>query len=287
MTLLAIPFPDISPFALQIPQFEVFGHLLGPIGIRWYALGYIVGVLIAWKILAELSKKNNIWAHNKSPFTSDNVDDLIFYATLGILIGGRLGYVLFYQPVMLLDPMSILRTWEGGMSFHGGIIGVILAVLYVSWRRQINLLGLADGVALAAPLGIGIVRIANFVNQELWGRPTDAPWAFIFHTDPLHLPRHPSQLYESALEGFLLFAFLLFMVTKLKSLKYRGLTVGAFLCWYAISRILLENVREPDAFMPNFPFGLTMGMMLSTPMLLLGIIFVLVGLNNRKKAKNI
>ena len=285
MILLAIPFPEISPFAFQIPPFDLFGFHIGPLGIRWYALGYITGIIIAWNILLKLAKTPDLWRDNKPPFTGANIDDFVFYATLGILIGGRLGYVLFYQPVMLLDPLSILRTWEGGMSFHGGISGVILAVLYVSWRNKINIISFADAVALASPLGIGIVRIANFVNQELWGRPTDVPWAFIFDTDPLRLPRHPSQLYEAMLEGFLLFAILCFAVCKLKSLKNKGLTAGIFLTGYGLSRIILENVRQPDGFMPDFPFGLTMGMMLSMPILALGIVFLTIGIKNRNQDK--
>lgn len=280
MLELAIPFPNISPFLFELPVFEVFGHAIGPLGVRYYALGYIVGIIIAWWILAKLANEPKVWGMEKVPFTAENIDDFIFYATLGILLGGRLGYALFYAPQMFSDPPSLLRTWEGGMSFHGGIIGVCLAVLYVASRNKIPLLKLADAVAFASPLGIGLVRIANFINQELWGRPTNVPWAFIFDTDPQHLPRHPSQLYEATFEGFLLFAILYIAVCKFKTLHKSGLTAGIFITLYAIARIGLENLREPDA---SLFFGvLTRGMTYSIPMLILGVTFIFIGLKSKK-----
>jgi phosphatidylglycerol---prolipoprotein diacylglyceryl transferase len=271
MLSLVIPAPAINPIAFEIPSFGVFDHIIGPFPIRWYALGYIFGIIIAWNILIYLSKKPKLWGRETAPFKSENIDDLIFWAIFGILFGGRIGYVFFYAPEMLVTPLSILKTWEGGMSFHGGIIGVILATIYISWSKKLDLRHLADAVAISAPLGIGLVRITNFINQELWGRPTEVAWAFLFKTDPLGLPRHPSQLYEAAFEGFLTFAILYFAVFHFRSLYKKGLTAGLFLCLYAISRIILENFREPDA---ELIFGLTRGMFYSIPMLILGITFL-------------
>jgi phosphatidylglycerol:prolipoprotein diacylglycerol transferase len=268
---IAIPFPNISPIAIEIPSFEILGNALGPFGIRWYALAYITGIVIAWYILARLAKAQKLWGSQTAPFDSESIDDFIFYATLGILIGGRLGYAFLYAPQMFAEPLSILRTWEGGMSFHGGIMGVFLAVIGVATARKIPLLSLADAVALASPLGIGLVRVTNFVNQELWGRASDLPWAFIFATDPQAIPRHPSQLYEALCEGFLLFGILWFAVYKLQSLKRPGLTAGLFIALYAIARIGLENFRAPDA---SLIFGLTRGTIYSIPLLVLGLGFL-------------
>lgn len=276
---IAIPAPHINPIAIEIPKFHIFDWAIGPLDIRWYALGYIAGIIIAWNILAYLSKNAKIWGKEIAPFNTENVDDFIFYAILGILLGGRLGYVFFYAPQMLLNPISILKTWEGGMSFHGGILGVIISVIWISYSKKINLLNLADAVALSAPLGIGIVRIANFINQELWGRVTNVPWAFIFETDEQRLPRHPSQLYESLCEGFLPFIILYIAVFKFKSLQKNGLIAGLFLCLYAIARIGLENFREPDA---DLIFGFTRGMVYSIPLLLLGIGFIVNSLRKKE-----
>ncbi len=278
---LAIPFPDISPFALEFPAFIAFGNEIGPIGIRWYALGYIVGIIIAWNILLKLSKCPKAWGTENAPFNAENIDDFIFYATIGIIIGGRLGYVFLYAPEMLQTPGSILKTWEGGMSFHGGILGVTIATILVALNKKLSLLSLADGVALASPLGIGLVRVTNFINQELYGRPTDVPWAFIFKTDPYGLPRHPSQLYEAFFEGFLLFAILYILVRKFNSLTKKGLTAGVFLTIYAIARITIENFREPDNIAQVSEF-ITRGMAYSLPILLLGLYLIFNSLKNRK-----
>lgn len=276
---IAIPFPDISPIIFQIPQFELAGLNIGPLALRWYALGYIAGVLIAWKILAYLSKSEKLWG-KKPPFSTEDIDDFVFYAILGILLGGRLGYVLFYRPDMLSEPLSILRTWEGGMSFHGGLLGVIIATIVVSRIRKIDLIHLSDAIALASPIGIGLVRIANFINQELWGRATNVPWAFIFDTDPSQMPRHPSQLYEALCEGFLPFIILAFLAFTKAGLLKPGLLTGVFLTLYAISRIGLENLREPDA---ELLFGLTRGMFYSLPVLALGFGFLIFALRGTKK----
>ncbi len=278
MFKIAIPFPPISPIAFEISQFSLFDIQIGPLAIRWYAFGYIAGILIAWNILNRLGKNGDIWGKDKAPFNSEIIDDFIFFAIIGILVGGRIGYTLFYAPQMLLEPSSILKTWEGGMSFHGGIFGVFCAVLWVNKKYKIGLFNLSDAVALSAPLGIGIVRITNFINQELWGRPTNLPWAFIFDTDPLSLPRHPSQLYEAFFEGFLLFAILYFGVKYFSFLKKSGLVTSIFLIGYSLSRISIENLREPDA---DLIFGLTRGMFYSIPILFLGLIFLYKALNSK------
>lgn len=283
MQQLIIQLPEPQLYAFLFPAFELLGREIGPLGVRWYALGYIVGIIFAWWVLSSLAKRPDLWGQNKAPFSNDDVDDFIFYATLGILLGGRLGYVLFYQPEMLSDPLSILKVWEGGMASHGGFIGVFTAVIAIAMSKKINLLNLADAVALASPFGLGLVRLANFNNQELYGRVSDAPWAMIFTTDNSGLPRHPSQLYESALEGFVLLAILWIAVSKFGTLKHKGLTTGIMLTGYAISRIFVEHFREPDSFIDFLPDYLTMGMILSVPFLIMGIVFLYIGLKNKSR----
>lgn len=284
MQNLVIELPEPQLYAFLLPAFELFGREIGPLGVRWYALGYIVGIIFAWWVLSNLSKRADLWGQEKSPFNSDDIDDFVFYATLGILLGGRIGYVLFYQPSMLADPLSILKVWEGGMASHGGFIGVFIAVIAIAISKKINLLNLADAVALASPFGLGLVRLANFNNQELYGRVSDAPWAMVFTTDETGLPRHPSQLYESALEGFVLLFILWLAVYRFGSLKAKGLTTGIMLTGYAISRIIVENFREPDSFINFLPEYLTMGMILSVPFLIMGLVFLYIGIKNSRKA---
>lgn len=271
---LAIPFPDISPFVFEIPAFAVAGLNIGPLGLRWYALGYVVGLLFAWQTMLKLVDTPSRW-NGPSPLTRDDIDDFLFYATLGILLGGRIGYVLLYRPDMLVDPLSLLKIWEGGMSFHGGFIGVCVAVIGTAIGRKISLIALADVVAIASPLGIFLVRCANFINQELYGRITDVPWAFVFKTDPAGLPRHPSQLYQAALEGLLIFVVLQLAVSKFAVLKRRGMATGLFMLLYGIARNIGEKFREPDA---GLIFGLTRGEIYSIPMILLGLGFVIYAL---------
>jgi phosphatidylglycerol:prolipoprotein diacylglycerol transferase len=261
-------FPAIDPIALQ----------LGPIAIRWYALAYIAGILLGWRYAAALVKRPALWAPREAPITTVQLDDLVLWVTLGVVFGGRLGHVFFYTPeIVVRDPLEIFRVWNGGMSFHGGLIGVMVALAAYAWRMKIDLLRLGDLVAAAAPIGLCLGRIANFINGELWGRPTTAPWGIIFPgAGPL--PRHPSQLYESALEGLALFSLLAILIFGLKLTRRRGVIAGTFLLGYGLIRILLEQVREPDAYMPNFPFGLTMGMMLSAPMVLAGLFLIWRGL---------
>ncbi|WP_309644727.1 prolipoprotein diacylglyceryl transferase [Phenylobacterium sp.] len=255
-----MPFPDFNPILFQI----------GPFAIRWYALAYVAGILLGWRYVAYLMKRQELWAPRAAPATGPQVDDLVVWLTLGIIVGGRLGHVFFYTPSLIWeDPLQIPQTWNGGMSFHGGAIGVLVAVIGFSRLNKIDMLRLWDAVCAATPFGLFFGRVANFINGELWGRPTDVPWAVVFPNGGI-LARHPSQLYEAALEGVALFLILLWATHGAKLLRRRGVVAGIFMLAYAVFRMALENVREPDAYLPEFPLGLTMGMMLSLPMAVLG-----------------
>jgi phosphatidylglycerol---prolipoprotein diacylglyceryl transferase len=256
-----LPFPDIDPVLVQI----------GPFAIRWYALGYVAGILLGWRYAAGMLKNARLWIQRGPPATTLQLDDLILWVTLGIIVGGRLGHVLFYTPSLLwTDPLEVLKVWHGGMSFHGGAIGFGLAVLGFAAKNRIDVLRLLDVCVAAGPIGLGLVRVANFINGELWGRPTTVPWGVVFpNAGPL--PRHPSQLYEAVLEGLVLFLILRFATHRAKLLNRRGVVLGLAATCYGMFRILVETVREPDAYMPLFPMGLTMGMMLSLPMVLAGL----------------
>jgi phosphatidylglycerol---prolipoprotein diacylglyceryl transferase len=277
---MAIPFPDISPFLFEIPKFTIGSVGIGPLGLRWYALGYIVGLLLAWRLMLKLVSQPANWG-GVSPLSKDDIDDFLFYATLGILLGGRIGYVLLYRPDMLVDPLSLFKIWEGGMSFHGGFLGVCIAVIGTALGRKIPLMALADVAAVASPMGLGLVRCANFINQELYGRVTEVPWAFIFKTDPMGLPRHPSQLYQAAMEGLLIFVVLRIATAKFGLLKKRGLAAGLFMILYGILRNIGEQFREPDA---GLIFGLTRGETYSIPMILIGLGFVTLALMRKPAA---
>jgi phosphatidylglycerol:prolipoprotein diacylglycerol transferase len=260
-----LPFPNINPVLLQ----------LGPIAIRWYALAYVAGILIGWRYAVSLARNLKIWRGTRPTADEKQVDDLVLWITLGVILGGRIGYVLFYKPEMIwTDPVEIVRTWNGGMSFHGGLIGVTIALIGFSIANKINILRLADLTAPAVPIGLFFGRIANFINGELWGRPTTLPWGIIFPRAGPE-PRHPSQLYEAALEGLTLFVILRIATHVAKVLPRKGAVTGLFLTFYGLFRILLENVREPDRDMPHFPLGLTMGMMLSAPLVIAGLGLIL------------
>lgn len=255
-----MPFPDIDPVLIQI----------GPFAIRWYALAYVAGILIGWRYITSLVKTERLWPLRGPAASVAQIDDLILWLTLGIIVGGRLGHVLFYTPALIwTDPLEVFKTWHGGMSFHGGALGVLVAILLFARVNKVDVYRLGDVITAAAPIGLFFGRIANFINGELWGRPTDVPWAMVF-PDAGIMPRHPSQIYEALLEGLLLFVVLRLAIHRGKLLNRRGVVAGAFFLGYAICRIALENVREPDAGMPDFPLGLTMGMMLSIPMVLGG-----------------
>ncbi len=250
-------FPAIDPVLISF----------GPFAIRWYALAYIGGLLIAWRYCR--------WLAVRPPqsVSADAFDDFLLWATLGILLGGRLGYVLFYKPgFYLAHPQEILFIWQGGMRFHGGLLGMVAAEVMFARRRGLPVLALADIVAAAAPIGLFLGRIANFVNGELFGRPSDVPWAMVFPRGG-PLPRHPSQLYEAAIEGLVLLLVLHLMV-RAGALERRGMLAGAFLIGYAVARMLAELFREPDVHLGFLLGGTTMGQWLSLPLLLAGLALV-------------
>lgn len=285
---MEIPFPRIDPaaFTIPLPDMDLGPIHLGAFPIRWYALGYIFGLVLGWWYASRVASKPALWGEtDKAPVSKADIDDFAFWAMIGILLGGRIGYILFYtipfEPEKLSnDPMFILRMWEGGMSFHGGLIGATLAVVYTSWSRKVSLIRLGDIACAAAPIGIFLVRIANFINGELYGRETTVPWAMRFpdydwstrswgSVDGKPLV-HPSQLYEALLEGALLFTVLAIAVWQFKALRKPGLVAGIFLIGYALCRTFVENFRQPDSFVEGLPSFLTMGMLLSVPMILGG-----------------
>ena len=278
---MTLPYPEIEP----IVHIGSVALQVGPLAIRWYALAYIGGILLGWRYASGLLRNTALWTRRPAPFTPEQMDDLILWIAIGIIGGGRLGHVLFYTPTMIWqDPVGILRTWEGGMSFHGGVIGVSVAMLLFAWRNKLDLLRVADVIVPAYPIGHFLGRIANFINGELWGHPTDLPWGMVFCNKVIEktyggcpaglTPRHPSQLYEAAFEGLALFLILRGATHSAKLGNRRGVIAGIFLLFYGLFRIAIENVREPDAGMPAFPFGLTMGMILSIPMLAAGLFLI-------------
>jgi phosphatidylglycerol:prolipoprotein diacylglycerol transferase len=249
-----ISYPQIDPVIVSI----------GPLAIRWYSMAYIAGILFAWWYIRRLTRLPN------APMSATHIDDLVTWGMLAIILGGRIGYVLFYNlPVYLENPMSIFRIWDGGMSFHGGLIGVVLAIILFARKNKLNLMRVADAVAIVSPIGILTGRLANFINGELWGRTTDVPWAMIFPADPTGLPRHPSQLYEALGEGVLLFLLLQFLYHKTKLAKDTpGVIAGVFFIGYGLARFLVEFVREPDAQLGLMDIGLSRGQLLTFPMFL-------------------
>ena len=277
-------FPDINPYVplLGPYTFNIGAWHVGPIGVRWYALAYIAGIVVGWRYALSMLANPKLWGGRAPTATKLQVDDLVLWITLGVVIGGRLGSMLFYNTDTLLShPLDTFKIWNGGMSFHGALIGVTLALLLFARANRIDVIRLGDLIAPCVPIGLFFGRIANFINGELWGRPTDGPWGMIFCNRTIMaeyggecpaglLPRHPSQLYEATLEGVLLFLILRWATHKAHWLQRQGAVTGLFLMCYALFRISLENVREPDADMPHFPLGLTMGMMLSVPMFLAG-----------------
>jgi phosphatidylglycerol:prolipoprotein diacylglycerol transferase len=258
-----------------IPGFNPVLFSLGPIDIRWYALAYIAGLVLGWRYYLELARRPVLWTAKRSPVAEDSplkrddVDELLFLATLGVILGGRIGYVLFYQTQWIwTDPLRALRIWDGGMSFHGGLIGVAVAMAWLARSRKLDLLRIADGASVVTPIGLFFGRVANFINGELYGRPWDGAWAMTFPCDrePTAVPRHPSQLYEAALEGVALGLIMLVAVRQFRVLKRPGLATGVFLIGYGAFRSIVENFRMPDVGFESLPFGITMGQILSTPM---------------------
>ncbi len=258
--VLALPFPAIDPVLIEI----------GPLAIRWYALAYIGGLLIGWWLAARLAARAPA-PGVPSPLTRALVDDFLLWATLGVILGGRLGYVLFYNPAFYAaNPLAVLSIWEGGMSFHGGLLGVMAAIVLFCRRRGVPILALGDVIALVAPIGLFFGRIANFINGELYGRVGDVPWAMVFPGGGPE-PRHPSQLYQAALEGLVLFLVLVALARFAHARARPGLLTGAFAAGYGIARIVGELFREPDAHIGFLPFGTTMGQWLSLPLIAVGL----------------
>ncbi len=254
-----LPFPNIDPIAFEI----------GPVVIRWYALAYIVGIIIGWRYCMYLARQTD-----DRPTAAD-IDDFMIWAVIGIVLGGRLGYVSFYNAnYFLQNPLDALKVWEGGMSFHGGLIGVLVAVAVFSYRRGISTLALSDLIAVAAPIGLFFGRIANFVNGELFGRVTEVPWGVVFPHGG-DLPRHPSQIYEALLEGLVLFAVLAILVHRPWIRGRLGFLSGLFLVGYGLSRAFVELFREPDAHLGFILGPITMGQILSAPMIAFGIYLII------------
>ena len=276
LIMAAIPYPDIGSIAFSIPV--PFTDI--QLDIRWYALSYIAGLVLGWQYIQWLLRRDRIWPTDKSgaavkPATADDIDDFLIWVTLGVILGGRLGYVFFYQPSILVnDPLGVFKVWTGGMSFHGGLIGVTLAGYIFCRRRNLDFLKMGDLSAAAVPIGIFLVRIANFINGELWGKHSDAPWAMVFPgAGPI--ARHPSQLYEALLEGLVLFIVLWFATHRYGLLKRPGFLTGLFIAGYGVARITVEFFREPDAHIGYLTGGIiTMGMVLSLPMVLIGIALI-------------
>lgn len=271
--LFALPFPPISPVLLE----------LGPISIRWYGLAYVIGLIFGWWYIIRMVDKDRLWGGLRRPKATD-IDDLLVWMTLGVVLGGRIGYILFYNfEAYRQNPWEILQIWHGGMSVHGGFIGTAIAQYLFARRRDLNALTIFDLSAAAAPVGLFLGRLANFINGELYGRVTDVPWAFIFPNSD-GLPRHPSQLYEAGLEGLLIFAVLTPLIWKAGILRKPGLAVGIFGLIYAAARILVETVREPDPQV-GFLFGdfLTMGMLLSAVTALAAVTLIALALGGRTR----
>ncbi|MFA7264197.1 MAG: prolipoprotein diacylglyceryl transferase [Caulobacter sp.] len=258
---------------MQFPNFDPVIFHIGPLAIRWYALAYVAGILLGWRYAVGLVRNTRLWGGQTPVANGEQIDDLILWITLGVIVGGRIGYILFYAPNLIWsDPLEIFQVWKGGMSFHGGFIGVVTAVILFALGNRIDMFKLGDIVAPAVPIGLFFGRIANFINGELWGRQTTAPWGVVFPEPAGPWQRHPSQLYEAALEGIVLFLILRFATHRLLWLQRRGAVCGLFMAGYGLFRISLESVREPDAQMlPFLRDVITMGTLLSIPMLLVGL----------------
>lgn len=262
-----LPFPDIGEIALSI----------GPIDIRWYGMAYAVGLLLGWIYVKRLVENNRLWG-GPSGINANHIDDFLLWATLGVVLGGRLGYVLFYQPSYYFEnPLQIFYLTKGGMAFHGAMLAGALVAYLFARSRDIGFLSLADAVAASIPLGLIFGRIANFINGELWGRVTDVPWAMIFpHPDAGGVPRHPSQLYEAALEGVVLFIILRIATHYYHKLQQPGLITGLFLVGYGVARSVVEHFfRQPDLDHPiSIYTPLTAGLLYSLPMVIIGIYLI-------------
>ncbi len=287
-----ILFPEISPeiFSIDIGGFEF--------ALRWYALSYIIGIFLGWRLAVLATRRADLWPRNQSPLEPVQAEDLMTWIVFGVILGGRLGYVIFYEPSKYIgDPVSILKVWQGGMSFHGGFLGVVLTAYLFFKRNLVPYASGADLLALCTPIGLLLGRIANFINAELWGRATEMPWGVAFPGEAAQAcgqlsglcARHPSQLYEAVLEGLLLGMILIFVAFRKNGLKRPGLISGLFFAGYGIARYMVEFFRQPDAQFQSVTnpvgyafqfgdYGLTMGQSLSLPMIILGIALIITAL---------
>lgn len=271
MPIFVMPYPVIDPVLIQI----------GPLPIRWYALAYIAGLVLGWWLARRMVAQDSYWGGRLRPSVM-SLDDLLVYAALGVVLGGRIGYVLFYNPeYFFAHPAEIPAVWNGGMSFHGGLAGASLGIWLFARRHAVPVLSVADVCAAVTPIGILLGRIANFIKPELWGRPTDVAWAMVF-PDAGPLPRHPSQLYEAALEGLVLL-IVLHIAVRMGALRRPGLVTGLFATGYGLARIACEFFREPDAQLGFLFGGATMGMILSVPLILAGLAFILYAYRARRE----
>ena len=262
MPLYVIPFPNFDPVLVSF----------GPFAVRWYALAYIAGILLGWVYVRAIIRSSAAWG-GAPPLTTTDYDDFILWVTIGIIAGGRIGYVLFYNPSYFAEhPLESLYLWKGGMSFHGGFLGCVLAVVLFARHRGLPTLSLGDLTCAAAPIGLFFGRLANFINGELWGRRANVPWAMVFPTGGPE-PRHPSQLYEAALEGIVLFVVLAVLVRS-GALRRPGLITGTFALGYGIARSIAELFRQPDVQIGFLWGGLTMGMLLSIPLAIAGVLLI-------------
>jgi len=278
-----LPFPNIDPVIVS----------LGPLQLHWYGLGYVVGIVFAWWYGKSLLSRPQLWPHNRPPCKPDVLDDFIIWAAIGVVAGGRLGEVFFYHPEEYLShPLSIFAVWNGGMSFHGGFIGTLLAMIGFGLKRHIPVWSLFDTIAAGVPLGLGVVRVCNFINDELWGRAAyGVPWAICFPRAPLAadgamIPRHPSQLYEAALEGILLLIILAVLIFVFKALKRPGVIAGSFTMGYGLCRTIAEFFREPGIVFDFGPLHITMGMALSLPMIVAGAVIIIYALAQPQSSGN-
>lgn len=259
---------------------------IGPLAIRWYALAYLIGIALSIGYGMLLVRQKSLWRANTPPYTPMQFMDFLFWSTIGIIIGGRLGYVLFYNPLYFIqNPLDIPAIWQGGMAFHGGLIGIVVAMYLFARHHKASFLSSLDLLGAISPIGLFMGRLANFINAELYGKPTSLPWGIIFPGTDGH-PRHPSQLYEAALEGILIFLVLRFVTHIRFGLHRPGLIAGLFGIMYAISRYAVEHVRLPDAHIGylwnNY---LTQGMVLTIPMLLVGIVLLVIGLRQNPSVR--